>query len=159
MIPLSKKKLKQLGLRLIAKKQTVAVAESVTAGYLQWTFSQIPDAAQFFQGGLTAYNLGQKYKHLQVEPVHAQQVNCVSQQVASQMALNISKEFSSDWGLGITGYATAVPESGNNTYAYFAIAYRGKIKNKGLIKPAKAKPELLQAHFARYVLKKFSSLL
>ncbi len=69
---------------MLGNNQTVAVAESVTAGLLQWAFSSIPDAAQFFQGGITAYNISQKYKHLAVEPIHASEVNCVSQKLPTK---------------------------------------------------------------------------
>ena len=155
----SKKLLKTIGSALIGKKQTIAVAESVTSGSIQLALSNIPDAADFYQGGLTAYNLHQKYKHLEVEPVHAASVNCVSQQVANQMALHVCKQFSSDWGLGVTGYATPVEESGNKIFAYYAIAYRGKIKLKGLIRPQKTKPEQVQLHYADYILRKLSTLL
>jgi len=43
--------LKAIGNKLKAKKQTVALAESVTSGLLQFAFSQIPDARLFLQGG------------------------------------------------------------------------------------------------------------
>jgi len=155
----SKKMLKTIGSALIAKKQTIAVAESVTSGCLQLALSNIPDAADFYQGGLTAYNLQQKYKHLDVEPVHAAVVNSVSQQVANEMALHICKQFGSDWGIGVTGYATPVEESGNRIFAYYAIAYRGKIKLNGSINPRKAKPEQIQFRYADYILKKLSTLL
>src|SRR5436190_21131457 len=108
-----KKVLERLGKKLLKKKQTVAVAESVTSGLLQFAFSCIPDAASFFQGGITAYNIAQKFKHLQVEPLHALSVNCVSSKVAKEMALHVCQLYSSDWGIGITGYASPVPESGN----------------------------------------------
>ncbi len=151
--------LNKIGRILKAKKQTVSVAESVTAGYLQWLFSQVPDAALFFQGGLTAYNLGQKYKHLDVEPLHAKEVNCVSQRVALQMAIHVTKHFGSDWGLSITGYATPVPESGNKLFAYYAIAYKGKIKLKGLIRSKEIRPEQLQIYYSLHVLNRLESLL
>jgi nicotinamide mononucleotide (NMN) deamidase PncC len=79
----------RIGKYLKRKEETLAVAESVTAGLVQYAFSNVPDATQFFQGGLTAYNVAQKFKHLQVEPIHALAVNCVSQLVAEQMALQV----------------------------------------------------------------------
>ena len=74
--------LKKIGKKLIEGKYTIAVAESVTSGILQFALSSIPDASKFYQGGITAYNIGQKYSHLKVEPIHALSVNCVSQKVA-----------------------------------------------------------------------------
>ncbi|HEY0273054.1 MAG TPA: nicotinamide-nucleotide amidohydrolase family protein, partial [Chitinophaga sp.] len=111
-----------------ANKLTVAVAESVTGGYLQYLLSAEENASQFFQGGITAFNIGQKAKHLLVEPVHAQQCNCVSQQVADQMALNVCTLFNCGLGIAVTGYAAPVPELGiTEMFAYYAVALRGNI--------------------------------
>src|SRR5688572_33040104 len=95
---------------LLKRKQTVSVAESVTAGHLQVAFSLAENAMDFFQGGITVYNLGQKTRHLGVNPIHGIECNCVSEQIAVQMARQVNQLFLSDWGLAITGYASPVPE-------------------------------------------------
>lgn len=141
---------------MLARQETIAVAESVTAGLLQFSFSNIPDAIQFFQGGLTCYNLAQKFKHLQVEPVHAQSVNCVSQKVADEMASGISKAFQSEWGIGVTGYATPVPESDHKLFAYFSIVYKGKVKAHGKLSLKKQDPPAVQLYYTNTILKKLS---
>ena len=82
--------------RLTKKGQSIAVAESVTAGHLQVALASAENASKFFQGGMTTYNLGQKVKHLSIEPIHAQSCNCVSAQVAEQMALQIATLFLSE---------------------------------------------------------------
>jgi PncC family amidohydrolase len=114
---------------LIKNSQTVAVAESVTAGNLQVAFSTAEGATDFFPGGLTAYNINQKVKHLKVDPVHALACNCVSEQVAREMAKEISKLFNADWGIGITGYAAPIPEKNiTDLYACFAIYYKDECR-------------------------------
>jgi nicotinamide-nucleotide amidase len=142
-----------IGKKLKGRKQTIAVAESVTAGLLQHALAQIPDASKFFQGGITSYNLGQKFKHLNVEPIHGEDCNCVSQRVADQMALQVVAVFNSDWGLAITGYATPVPESGNKLFAYYSIAFKNKIRSKGKLSHPKADPEKVQLFYVNSVLK------
>jgi nicotinamide-nucleotide amidase len=117
---------------LLTANETIAVAESVTSGFLQAAFSTAPDAAKIFQGGITAYNLGQKYKHLQVEPIHAEACNCVSDEVASDMALYVCTAFKSHWGLALTGYATKVKEGDNDLFAHYAISYLGHIVNANI---------------------------
>ena len=107
--------------------QTIAVAESVTAGLLQAALASATDASAFFQGGITAYNIGQKCRHLLVEPVHAIECDCVSEKVSNDMSVQVCSLFSSDYGIGITGYAACVPEKNiNELFAYFAIACKGK---------------------------------
>jgi PncC family amidohydrolase len=143
---------------LLTRKESVAVAESVTAGLLQFAFSTIPDASSFFQGGITAFNLAQKYKHLQVEPIHAMDVNCVSKKVAVEMSLQVCQLFSSDWGMGITGYATPIEESGNELFAYYAITHRGKIKAEARIKPRATEPQQVQEEYVQHVLRRLASI-
>ncbi len=108
--------------------ETLAVAESVTSGWLQAAFSSADKAIEFYQGGITAYNVAQKYRHLDVEPIHALARNAVSEKVATEMALHVCWLFTSDWGIGVTGYASPVAESGQELFAYYAVASRGEIR-------------------------------
>ncbi|MBO9660443.1 MAG: CinA family protein [Chitinophagaceae bacterium] len=144
---------------LLGKNKTIATAESVTSGLLQYAFSTIPDASKFFQGGLTAFNLAQKAKHLNVEPIHAQEVNCVSIKVAKEMAMHCCELFLSNWGLGITGYASPVPESDNKCFAYFAIAFEGKIMVSGCLEPKNTEPIKIQEEYVLAMLSELQKLL
>lgn len=120
--------LQKIRKHLLARRETLAVAESVTSGHVQAALSMADDATQFFQGGITAYNLGQKARHLYVEPIHAEACNCVSEKIACEMALNVCRLFSSTWGMGIAGYAAPVPACDITTlFAHYAIAHQGKI--------------------------------
>jgi nicotinamide-nucleotide amidase len=113
------------------------------------------DAAKFYQGGITACNLGQKSRHLDIEPVHALSCNCVSEEVAADMALHVCRLFTSDWGIGITGYASPVPESGNKLFAYYAVSYRAEIIIANKIISGKYNPFKIQLLYARHLLKDF----
>ena len=149
----------KIGKYLKRKEETISVAESVTSGLLQYAFSNVPDATQFFQGGLTAYNVAQKFKHLQVEPIHALAVNCVSPLVAEQMARQVCHIFGAHWGIGITGYATPVPESGNKLFAHFAITYKEKLLLKGQLKSDAKNPPEVQLYYTQAILKKLATLM
>jgi nicotinamide-nucleotide amidase len=137
---------------LIERQQSIAVAESVTSGHLQVALSAAMDAVKFYQGGITAYNLGQKSRHLQVDPIHATACNCVSELVAGEMALAVCGLFTSDWGLAITGYASKVPESNNELFAYYAICNAGKILQSGKIEPPDGEPVQVQSFYAKELL-------
>ncbi len=144
--------LDKIGELLIRRKETIAVAESVTSGALQLAFSSIKNATNFFQGGITAYNAAQKYKHLCVEPIHATQVNCVSERVAGQLALHVCRSFTSDWGLSVTGYASPVPESENKLFAYFAVTHHGSIIREGKMDETPEDSTEIQFRFTRRLL-------
>ena len=113
---------------LISKDETLAVAESVTSGHLQAAFSLADNATLFFQGGITAYHLAQKYRHLQIDPIYASKVNCVSERIAAEMATGVCRLFSSGYGISITGYASEIPEMNiYELYAFMAFAKEEKI--------------------------------
>ena len=141
---------------MLAHSETIAAAESVTSGLLQLALSSGEKAMDFYQGGITTYNLGQKSRHLLVEPIHALSCNCVSEQVSSEMALNVCRLFTSDWGIGITGFASPVPESGNKLFAYYAISRREEIILSKKIAPAKDDPFVIQVLYVTDLLKEFS---
>jgi nicotinamide-nucleotide amidase len=107
---------------------SVAVAESVTAGTLQCTLSHMPGALSVFNGGLTAYNIGVKTKLLGVDYVDGERCNCVSEHIAIVMALNVCLLLNSNLGIGITGYASPVPEENiYEAHAYLAICLAGTV--------------------------------
>ena len=113
---------------LLKDSLTLAIAESVTCGHLQAAFAAIKDTGKFFQGGITVYNLGQKARHLKVEPIGAERENCVCREVAETMALNVTEMFSSTVGVSITGYASLIPEMGiKDLFAFCAVSVKGKI--------------------------------
>lgn len=150
----------QIGEQLLRNEHTVAVAESVTAGHLQEALSLAANAMNFFQGGITTYNLGQKSRHLHVEPVHALSCNCVSEKVAAQMAQQVASLFSSDWGIGITGYASPVPEKNiHKLFACYSIYFRGAEKTTQTISVEKNTPLYVRIEYTNAVLKHFLQVL
>ena len=99
-------------LMLQPPRLTLAVAESISCGHLQSTIGAISGASEFFLGGLTAYTIPQKMRHLGVDQAHAEAVNAVSAEVAAQMARGAGAFFGSDLALATTGYAEPAPARG-----------------------------------------------
>ena len=98
-----REELKALMLR--EPRNTLAVAESITCGHLQARIGAISGASEFFLGGITAYTLDEKVKHLGVKRAAAKAVNSVSAEVAEQMARGACALFGSDFAVATTGYA------------------------------------------------------
>jgi nicotinamide-nucleotide amidase len=145
----------------INNQLSIAVAESVTSGYLQAALSSAEDASKFFHGGITAYNLGQKSRHLRVNPIHAEEHNCVSQQVAVEMASGAVRLFSADIGMSVTGFAALAPEQGiEHLYAYFAISHKDDlIACKKIIPAAKKQGVPVQLDYAGQIIDKMLPIL
>lgn len=112
-------------LMLAAPRLTLAAAESLTCGRVQARVGEISGASNFFLGGITAYSLEQKVRHLGVDRAAARRVNCVSAAVAEQMAQGVCGLFGSDLGVATTGYAEPSPEDGvMHPFAWWAIVHR-----------------------------------
>lgn len=145
---------------MISRDHTIATAESVTSGHIQAALSLAAEASRFFQGGITAYNLGQKTRHLHVDPLHAMTCNSVSPTIADQLALNALSLFSSEWAVSITGYASPVPELGvKDLFAFYAIAFQKEIVCRGKVDSEDHGPLHVQVFFANHVLREFSRYL
>jgi nicotinamide-nucleotide amidase len=110
---------------LAAPRLTLAAAESMTCGRLQAAVGETSGASEFFAGGITAYSLDQKVRHLGVHRAAAKRVNCVSRGVAAEMARGACTLFRTDLGVATTGYAEPSRADGVATpFAWWAIAHR-----------------------------------
>ena len=149
-----------IGTKLKKKDQSIAVAESVTGGLLQAAFSNADEASFFFQGGITTYNIGQKCRHLLVEPLHAIECNCVSEKIAQQMSENAGKLFLSDYAIGITGYASFLPEKNiGELFCFYSITLKDKIVKSGRINADTEEGLATQLFYVNCVLEVLDELL
>jgi nicotinamide-nucleotide amidase len=115
--------LKQL--MLMRPRLTLSVAESLTCGRVQARVGEISGASEFFLGGITAYTLEAKVKHLGVERAEARRVNSVSAAIAEQMASGVCQFFGSDVGIATTGYAEPSRDEGiADPFSWWGIAHR-----------------------------------
>lgn len=150
----------EAGSILLFYKQTVAVAESVTGGHLQVAFSLAEKAGLFFQGGITTYNLGQKTKQLNVDPILAESCNSVSEEIAAQMAKNVCSLFCSDWGIAVTGYAAPIPEKNiSQLFSCYAIYFRGKEMARQTIQAENKSSYQVNVYYTRQILSQFTEIL
>ena len=103
---------------------TLAVAESLTCGRVQARIGQTSGASEYFLGGITAYSIEQKVKHLGVDEPTARALNGVSMDVAEEMARGVCALFGSQIGLATTGYAEPFPERKvSHPFAWWALAH------------------------------------
>ena len=112
-------------LMLAEPRLTLAVAESLTSGRLQAKIGAISGASTFFLGGITAYSIEEKVRHLGVDRLEATAVNGVSSRMAEQLACGACRLFGSDLGVATTGYAEAYPEQKvKEPFAWWGLARR-----------------------------------
>jgi nicotinamide-nucleotide amidase len=152
------KSLRALKTHLLRRpRRTLAVAESVTCGRIQARIGEISGASEFFLGGITAYTLDEKVRHLGVSRAAARKVNCVSAAVAAEMARGVCGLFGSDVGAAITGYAEPSPaQRVTEPFSHWAIAVRRRgratVVRQGVIRCVGFGRSASQQHFADAVL-------
>ena len=90
---------------LIAKKQTLALAESCSGGLLADSLISIPGASEFLLSSIVSYSNEAKIKLLGVNPETIKTCGAVSKETALEMVKGIKAKLASDFALSITGIA------------------------------------------------------
>jgi nicotinamide-nucleotide amidase len=90
---------------LSERKQTLALAESCTGGYIADRITNVPGASAVLLAGLVTYNNEAKQKFLGVRPETLARHGAVSETVAREMAEGARRETGADYALGVTGIA------------------------------------------------------
>lgn len=90
---------------LKAKKQSVAVAESLTGGGVGAALTAVDGASDVFLGGVIAYSPAVKESLLKVGKETIATFGVVSEEVAVAMADGIRELLGSTWGISTTGVA------------------------------------------------------
>jgi nicotinamide-nucleotide amidase len=90
---------------LLAKKCTIAVAESCTGGLLASLLTDTPGSSGYFRAGWVTYSNESKLRELGVTADALQTHGAVSEPVARQMAEGVRARAGVDFGLAATGIA------------------------------------------------------
>jgi PncC family amidohydrolase len=92
--------------RLLTKRrQTLALAESCTGGFIANLITNVPGASAVFAGGVVAYANEVKEKFLGVRAKTLKEHGAVSEAVAREMAEGARKKFGVDFAIAVTGIA------------------------------------------------------
>jgi PncC family amidohydrolase len=98
---------------LLARGETVAVAESLTGGALGAAITAVPGVSATFRGGVVAYATELKASLLGVDPALLAARGPVDPDVAVAMAVGVRERLTATWGLATTGVAGPDPQDGH----------------------------------------------
>lgn len=104
--------LEDVVLRLLGERgQTVATAESATAGGVAARLGTVPGASHGLVGGMAVYATGAKQGVLGVDPGVLEEHGPVSGPTTQELARRAREVFGADWGIGVTGVAGPTPQN------------------------------------------------
>ena len=88
---------------LTERGETLAVAESCTAGALAAESTTIPGSSRWFRGGWVVYADELKQQLAGIDAATLEQHGAVSEPVARRLAEAVRADCGADWGIGVTG--------------------------------------------------------
>lgn len=93
----------QIASRLIARKQTIAVAESSTGGLISSALLAVPGASAYFLGSAVVYTRDARRILMDIPDDAMKGIRSASEVYAKLLAEKIRERFGSDWGMSETG--------------------------------------------------------
>ncbi|XVS63075.1 CinA family protein [Actinosynnema sp. CA-299493] len=97
---------------LAERGETVATAESLTAGLVTAELTSVPGASAVVRGGLVVYATDLKHALAGVDAALLAEHGAVHPEVARQLAEGARERCGATWGLGLTGVAGPDPQDG-----------------------------------------------
>ncbi|BBX70827.1 CinA family protein [Mycolicibacterium psychrotolerans] len=98
---------------LTVRRQSVATAESLTAGLVAATLAGVPGASAVLRGGLVTYTVDTKIDLAGVAPELLADVGPVAEPTARALAVGARQRCGATWGVGLTGVAGPEPHGGH----------------------------------------------
>lgn len=96
---------RELGVLLLDRGETLAVAESCTGGWVGQAITGLPGSSGWFDAGFVTYSNDAKRRLLGVSPQTLEEFGAVSAETAGEMATGALQRGRTDWSLAVTGIA------------------------------------------------------
>jgi nicotinamide-nucleotide amidase len=93
----------QVAAKLVARKQTIAVAESSTGGLISAALLSVPGASAYFLGGAVVYTRDARRLLMDIPDEAMKGIRSASEPYAKLLAETARRRFATDWGLSETG--------------------------------------------------------
>jgi PncC family amidohydrolase len=100
--------------RLVARRETVAVAESAAGGLISAALLAVPGASAFYLGGAVVYTPRARHRLLGLRREDVRGLMSATEPFALKMAETIRQQHKVTWGIGETGAAGP----GGNPYGH-----------------------------------------
>ena len=116
----------QIGARLKARKETIAIAESSSGGLLSAALLAVPGASAYFLGGAVVYTAKARVMLMDIHRESVAGMRSASEPYALLLARTARERFSATWGLSETGAAGPTGNPYGDAAGHTCIALSGR---------------------------------
>jgi nicotinamide-nucleotide amidase len=128
----------RIAARLKARAETIAIAESSTAGLLSAALLAIPGASAYFMGGAVVYTRASRTELLRVSESELTGITPSTEAYARLFARKIKERLGTSWALGETGTAGPTGSRYGHAPGHSCIAVLGPVERAITIETGKA---------------------
>lgn len=118
----------KIAARLIARKETIAVAESSTGGLIAAALLSVPGASAYFLGGAVVYTKTARGALLGITDAEMQGLRPSTEAYALLNARRVRERMSATWGLGETGATGPTGNRYGDAAGHTCIAVTGPVE-------------------------------
>ena len=93
----------QIGAKLKARKETIAIAESSTGGLISASLLSVAGASAYFMGGSVIYTCTARTVLMGITPEMMEGKRASTEYYAGLLAGTVREKFGTTWGIGETG--------------------------------------------------------
>lgn len=138
--------------RLIARRETIAIAESSTGGLIAAALLAVPGASAYFLGGAVVYTKAARAALLGIGDAEMQGLRPATEAYASLLAQRMRDRHGAVWGLGETGATGPTGNRYGDPAGHTCIAVAGPAARAVTLRTASAERRSNMAAFAKRAL-------
>ena len=116
----------QIAAKLVARKETIAVAESSTGGLISASLLAVPGASAYFLGGAVVYTRDARRVLMDITDETMKGIRSASEPYAKLLAEQTRRRFATDWGLSETGATGPTGNRYGDAAGHSCMAVAGK---------------------------------
>jgi PncC family amidohydrolase len=124
LLPLAEK----IAARLVARKETIAVAESSTGGFIAAALLSVPGASAYFLGGAVVYTKAARAALLGISDADMEGMRAATEAYSLMIARRVCERHGATWGLGETGATGPTGNRYGDAAGHSCIAVAGPLE-------------------------------
>jgi PncC family amidohydrolase len=118
----------QIAAKLIARKETIAVAESSTGGLISAALLSVPGASAYFLGGAVVYTRDARRLLMEIGDLEMKGLRSASEPYAQLLARRTRTRFATTWGLSETGATGPTGNRYGDAAGHCCMAIAGRVE-------------------------------